>query len=135
MNKLAVHHVGISVADLTASISWYETMLGFRLENKIDFDKIPAQIAFLERNGFRIELFEVPGAAPLPTDRRTPNKDLHTHGTKHFAFAVENVDAFVEDLKRRGADIAMHISVHGKPTAFIRDNTGNLIEFVQASDF
>jgi methylmalonyl-CoA/ethylmalonyl-CoA epimerase len=133
--ELRPHHLGLSVPDLEASIAWYETVLEFKLETKLRVEAIPANIAFLVRDGFRIELFEVPNAAPLPEDRRIPNLDLRTHGTKHLSFAVSNVDAAVLELQARGADIAMHIWVHGKPTAFIRDNAGNLLEFVQTSDF
>ena len=129
------HHLGISVPDLEASITWYESVLEFKLESQLNVDVIPAKIAFLKRGDFRIELFEVPGASSLPDDRRIPNLDLKTHGTKHLAFSVPDVDALVLELQSRGADIAMHIRVHGKPTAFIRDNSGNLLEFVQASDF
>jgi methylmalonyl-CoA/ethylmalonyl-CoA epimerase len=132
---LRPHHLGLSVPDLEASIAWYQTMLDFRLENQLVVEAIPAKIAFLKRGDFRIELFEVAGAATLPEERRIPNRDLHTHGTKHLAFDVPDVDAAVLELQSRGADVAMHISVHGKPTAFIRDNTGNLLEFVQITDF
>lgn len=60
---------------------------------------------------------------------------MKTHGTKHLAFAVPDVDAFVADLKAKGADIAMHTRIHGEPMAFIRDNAGTLIEVVQESSF
>ena len=129
------HHVGISVADLEASIAWYETVLGFKVDTRVEIPAIPARIAFLKRGRFRIELFEVAGAAPLPEDRRVPNKDLRTHGTKHLAFAVDDVPALMQVLKSRGVDIAMEVNVHGHPVAFVRDNTGNLIEFVTTAAF
>ncbi len=75
------------------------------------------------------------GAAPLPEERRAPNTDLKTRGTKHLAFSVVDVDAFIEDLKTRGVDIAMQARIHGQPMAFIRDNAGTLIEIVQQSSF
>jgi methylmalonyl-CoA/ethylmalonyl-CoA epimerase len=130
-----IHHVGISVPDLDAAIAWYENVLGFRLEQELTVDAIPARIAFVRRENFRIEIFEVGGAAPLPDDRRYPNRDLKTHGTKHFAFVVDDVDATVQELQTRGAEVAMHARIHGNPTAFIRDVAGNLIEFVQTSAF
>ncbi len=134
-NPLMPHHVGISVPDLEAAIAWYGTMLGFTCERRMEVAQIPAHIAWLRRGSFRIELFEVAEAATLPEDRRVPNRDLRTHGTKHVAFAVPDVDAFVTELRARGADIAMHTRIHNEPMAFIRDNAGTLLELVQESSF
>ncbi len=132
---LTPHHVGISIPNLDEAISWYSEMLGFVVERRMEVAQIPARIAWLRRDDFRLELFEVADAAALPDDRRVPNRDLKTHGTKHLAFAVQDVDAFVAELKTRGADIAMHTRIHGEPMAFIRDNAGTLIELVQESFF
>jgi len=84
------------------------------------------------RNGpLHIELFEVPEAKSLPAERRMPDSDVHTHGNKHVSFAVDNVREFAQELEKRGADIVwVKEMVHGA-NIFIRDNVGNLIEFVQ----
>jgi len=125
-------HVGISVPDMGASIAWYEQMLGFRLVSDKYFEQLPARIVFLEQGGFSIELFEVPGAAPLPDDRRIPSLDIRTHGTKHAAYAVEDLAGLMEKLKSKGVDVAMDIfPMEGDLVAFIRDNAGNLLELIQ----
>jgi len=125
------HHGGVSVPDLEASIRWYAEVLDFEVERRFDIPAIPAKVAMIRRGPLRIELFEVPGAAPLPADRRQPNLDVRTHGNKHVAFAVANVDTFAEELKQRGADIVFVAHHPFGSNIFIRDNTGNLIEFVQ----
>ncbi len=125
-------HVGISVPDIDASIAWYEQMLGFRLVSDKYFEQLPARIAFLELGDFSIELFQVPGAAPLPDDRRVPNLDIRTHGTKHVAYAVEDLSGLMATLKSKGVDVAMDsFPMEGDLVAFIRDNTGNLIELIE----
>ena len=130
--SLKPHHLGISVADLEASVDWYCEKLGFTVVKRLTLDAVPAKIAFLQHGNFAIELFEVPGASPLPEDRRYPDRDLRTHGTKHLAFAVQDTQKVVEVLKERGVDFAMDITVVDQKTiAFIRDNTGNLIEIYQ----
>ncbi|WP_118178549.1 VOC family protein [Paraburkholderia phosphatilytica] len=136
LSVLRPHHFGISVPDLDAAIDWYGRMLGFALESTMTIDKIPARIAFVKRDGFRIEIFEVPAAEPLPEARRVPNLDLRTHGNKHMCFEVPDVPAAVAALRSRGADIAFELTVDGNPTAFIRDVCGNLIELLEpfASD-
>jgi methylmalonyl-CoA/ethylmalonyl-CoA epimerase len=110
VGPLRAHHFGISVPDLDAA---------------------PASVAFVRRGDFRIEIFQVEGAAPLPEDRRTPNRDLKTHGNKHLCFEVPDVPAAIARLRAQGADIAFETVVEGNSTAFVRDCAGNLIEFLQ----
>jgi catechol 2,3-dioxygenase-like lactoylglutathione lyase family enzyme len=131
---LKFHHGGISVPDLNASIDWFARVLGFEVESRIDITAIPARVAMLRRGELRIELFEVTGAAPLPPERRQPHADPRTHGNKHVAFAVPNVDAFIDELHERGADIALVGHFDFGSFVFVRDNAGNLIEFVQQPD-
>jgi methylmalonyl-CoA/ethylmalonyl-CoA epimerase len=88
----------------------------------------------LRRGDLRVELFEVPGAASLPEDRRDPHRDLRTHGNKHVAFAVQDVHAAVDELRTRGADIVFVKDFDFASCAFIRDNAGNLIELLQQPD-
>src|SRR5262245_18192568 len=104
IGPLRPHHFGISVPSLDEALAWYERMLGFTLEERLTIDKIPAHIAFIRRGDFRVEIFEVAGAAPLPEDRRTPNLDLKTHGNKHMCFEVPDVPAAVARLRAAGAD-------------------------------
>jgi methylmalonyl-CoA/ethylmalonyl-CoA epimerase len=126
------HHLGISVPDLEASVKWYENMLGFKLEKSMDVEPLKAKIAFLTNGSFRIEIFQVSGAKPLPPDRRQPNTDIGTHGVKHLAYEVKNVTAFMNELKKKGVDVAMDVSkMENKEMAFIRDNSGNLIEILE----
>ncbi len=131
IGPLRAHHFGISVPDLDAALAWYGRMLGFELEQRLFIGKIPAHIAFVRRGDFRIEIFQVEGAAPLPADRRVPNLDLKTHGNKHMCFEVPDVPAAIARLREAGADIAFELTVVGNPTAFVRDCAGNLIEFLQ----
>jgi catechol 2,3-dioxygenase-like lactoylglutathione lyase family enzyme len=131
---LKFHHNGVSVPDLAASIAWYRDMLGFEVDQRMRIDAIPADVAMLKRGPLRIELFEVKGAAALPEQRRDPQTDPHTHGNKHVAFAVEDVDTIVAELTERGADIVFVGRMPFGTFVFIRDNAGNLVEFVQQPD-
>ena len=127
------HHVGVSVPDLDASIKWYCDVLGFKVERKYHVDSIPGWIAVLSNGPLHVELFELADAKELPGERREPNLDLLTHGNKHVAFAVNDVHALAKILTERGADIVWVKDFKFGSNAFIRDNAGNLIEFVQAS--
>lgn len=131
--SLAIHHGGISVADLEASIAWYREMLGFELEQRLHIAQIPAEVAFIRRGDFRIELFELAGAAPLPAERREPQADLRVHGHKHLCFRVADAPACFASMREKGADIVFESVVDGTPMGFLRDNTGNLLELIQCS--
>jgi methylmalonyl-CoA/ethylmalonyl-CoA epimerase len=134
MSKLQFwhHHGGISVPDLDASIAWYGRVLGFEVARRFPIPTIPADVAVLKNGPLHIELFQVAGAKPLPEERREPDTDVYTHGNKHISFAVERVQEFAEELKKRGADIVWVKEFPHGANIFIRDNSGNLVEFVQA---
>lgn len=129
--RFGIHHGAVSVPSLDDSLAWYERVLGFKAENVFAIPAIPARAAMLRNGDARIELFEVPGAAPLPESRRTPDVDNRTHGNKHFAFVTEDVTALHDELVRRGVDIVWLRHMPQGSAMFIRDNAGNLIEFVQ----
>ena len=130
--KILPHHCGISVPDIEAAIAWYQDILGFSVIKRANIEAVPAKIAFLKHGDFHLELFQIENAAPLPEERRHPNLDICTHGTKHIAFAVPDVREFIDGMKKRGVDIAMDVNMmEDKAMAFIRDNSGNLIEVVE----
>jgi len=125
-------HCVISVPDIEASISWYKEMFRFTvLSSKFDpFWK--AKIAFIGHGNFKLKLFEVDQATVLPDERRIPNLDIRTHGTKHVAYAVKDINTLMFDLKTKGVDVAMDVfPMQGNLVAFIRDNAGNLIELIE----
>jgi methylmalonyl-CoA/ethylmalonyl-CoA epimerase len=126
------HHGGVSVPDLDAAIAWWRTVLGFEVAERFPIPAIPADVAMLVNGPLHIELFQVAGAKPLPDERRQPDTDVYTHGNKHVSFAVDDVREFAAELRRRGADIVWVKEMKHGSNIFIRDNAGNLIEFVQA---
>ncbi len=130
MPDFTFHHGGVSVPNLDAAIAWYGDVLGFALERRFTIDAANARAAFVRKGDLRFELFEVAGAAPLPEDRRHPPRDLKTHGNKHVAFRIDDLDAFLEEVTAKGADVAMVVREAFGAGCFLRDCAGNLIEFV-----
>ena len=125
-------HCGISVANMQASIDWYSKMLGFELLSRKQVDMLKCEVAFLKTGDFELELFCHQDTIPLPPDRSIPDKDIQTQGIKHVCYAVENVAQLLDDLRSKGADIVFGpMEMEGTLIGFIRDNTGNLIEFMQ----
>lgn len=129
---LKVLHAGISVYNMDESLAWYEKNLGFKLVSDNGFvPPLKARICFIQNGDFQIELFEYENPKQLPPDRLTPNSDLQTVGTKHIAFATDNMAALKEKFAENGVDIAHEVIMEGNNVMFIRDCNGVLIEFIQ----
>ncbi|HML37645.1 MAG TPA: hypothetical protein PKA19_09540 [Bacillota bacterium] len=90
-----------------------------------------ATIAFIKTGDFEIELFEYKEPRDLPKDRRDPDEDLKTVGTKHVAFYTSNYAEMMDHFKKMNVDIVFDKVMEGNPTCYIRDNSGVLIEFIE----
>lgn len=129
-----VLHAGISVYHMDESVAWYTQNLGFRLVKDDGFvPPLKAHIVFLEKDGFFLELFEYEEPKQLPDDRLMPNTDLQTVGTKHIAFATDNMDALKKNFETNGVDIAHEVRMGSDVVMFVRDCNGILIEFIQTT--
>ena len=131
---IRMHHGAVSVPNLEESIAWYRKMLGFEVEQRFRIPGEPVEVAMMKLGDLRVELFEAENSKPLDASRREPDLDFRTQGNLHFAFAVPDVHAFADTLRKRGADIVWVREFEFGSCAFIRDNAGNLIEFVQWKD-
>lgn len=131
MAEFTFHHGGVSVPSLDEAIDWYGRVLGYELEKRFWIEAARSHTAMLRKGPLRFELFEVEGAAPLPDDRRHPPSDLKTHGNKHLAFRVENLDLFLAEMEAKAVDVAFVVREEFGRGCFIRDPAGNLIEFVE----
>lgn len=131
MAEFGFHHAGVSVPSLDEAIVWYCSILGFELEKHFFVDAARAKTAMVKKGTLRFEIFEVSGAADLPEDRRTPAADLRTHGNKHVAFGVPDLEGFLAEMQSKGADIAFVVRETFGKSCFVRDCAGNLIEFVE----
>ena len=131
MADFTFHHGGVSVPSLEAAIDWYGRVLGFEVERRFWIEAARSHTAMLRKGVLRFELFEVEGAAPLPEDRRHPPTDLRTHGNKHLAFRVTDLEAFLTEMEQKAVDVAFVVREKFGKGCFIRDCAGNLIEFVE----
>ena len=132
--KLTPLHQGISVPDMDASIAWYQEVFGFEVVKDDVVPPLNSRIVFVEKDGFQLELFQYLGedGKPLPPERKLPNEDLKTCGTKHVAYGVENMAALMAHLQEKQVDVVMGpFPMAGDLVCFIRDNSGVLLELIQ----
>ncbi len=126
-----VNHFAISVPNLEESIAWYEKVFGFKVFDRSEIPGVGIKVSHMVSSGLVLEIFEAPGANPLPDDRKVPNRDLLTHGNKHISFGVPNGPAAKAELEALGVEIVMVAEVDNTYGLFIRDNSGNLIEIFE----
>jgi len=131
MAEFSFHHGGVSVPSLDDAIDWYGRVLGFEVEKRFYIAAAKSHTAMVRKGALRFELFEVEGAAPLPEDRRYPPADLRTHGNKHVAFRVADLETFLDEMAGKDVDVAFVVREAFGKGCFIRDCAGNLIEFVE----
>jgi catechol 2,3-dioxygenase-like lactoylglutathione lyase family enzyme len=122
-------HVGLRVVDYAAALNWYTTTLDFTVDQEWPFGDM--QLAFLSNGSVKIEILGASNA-----ERQVPSTDLSdTLGTErlhHFCIAVDDINATVDELRRRGVNLLAEpfvVEEIGRCLAFITDNDGNIIEF------
>jgi methylmalonyl-CoA/ethylmalonyl-CoA epimerase len=128
---ITLDHVALSVPDIEQSIAWYQKMFGFK-EVRRGGQPNGRQTALIQRGDISIELFQLPGASPLPESRRNPSDDFRTHGLKHFAFGVKDIRTVLALLQAKGVKVVFELhDSPGAAFAFVSDNAGNAIELIQ----
>jgi catechol 2,3-dioxygenase-like lactoylglutathione lyase family enzyme len=138
----AADHIGICVYDLDRCIPFYRDVLG--LKQVADFemtgkflDMVQGKsnmdyriVKFVSPEGFMFELLQDRGHEILP---QTENS-LQGAGFRHFAFEIDDVEAFYRKVKLSGYE-----TISGPCTSedgtmrlfFLRDPEMNLIELIQ----
>ena len=131
--ELKPYSVTLSVANLEKSEEWYKSKLGFRQVADKKFDAAHIRLAFMEKDDYRVELIEDGQSHPALKRLDPP---LHTlmQGMSQFAFLVKDLDATHKALENEGVTFAWEPQIAadlGLKFFFARDNSDNLIQFVQ----
>lgn len=95
-----VHHGALSVADISRSIAFYETVLGFKVDTHITVSEGALEIVHLVKGNSFLELFCQRNAAPLPKHARESSDDISVIGTKHISFGTDFPDDLHAWLRR-----------------------------------
>lgn len=130
--KIRPLHCGMSISNLEESIEWFERVLGFEVVTRDELPEAGFKLAFLKNDNFEIELFECYEYNPMPEERKMPNNDVKTLGTKHICFAVDNLDRLVAHCEDNQVEIVMGpMTLLGNYVCFIHGPEDILIEFIQ----
>lgn len=130
------HHVAIRVPDRDVAIKWYQDKLDWRVVHMWAYgDQQLAFLVPLNDDRFMVELLAGgdPSPHPLP-----PYKDLADSlryaGYHHFCLTVDDIEAAMDELRRRDVNILIEpfqVDEISCKIAFIADPFGNVIELAE----
>lgn len=132
--RVAVDHVGLSVADLDAAEGFYTTAFGFRRQLAFELRPHPIRGLMLAHpSGSRLELFEHADSVP-GLQAAGPIEAHVTRGYNHFALEAPEIDGLFATALAAGATAVIEPRPSPEPGvrfAFLADPEGNLVELVE----
>jgi len=130
---VGIDHVGVAVKNLDEAVSVYRDILGFRLESIDVLTERKVRVAFFSTGDeSRIELLEPIGSdSPVAKFLESRGEGIH-----HIAVKVENIEAVLEELKRKCVvlvDDKPRVGAEGARIAFVhpKSTKGVLLELVE----
>lgn len=128
---MKIHHVALAVSDLQKSVDWYSLNLGFKLIS--DYSGSNMNIALLEKDDSRLELFHLSDTEPLPEYHKNLMEDLAVVGTKHVCFEINDMDQMIKTLQSKNVEFVMKpdSTFYGGRYVIFKDRDGILIELFE----
>ena len=127
-----IDHTGVAVADLDAAIKLYEEILGMPLVHRETVTEQGVEAVLLNVGDGHVELLS-PLGEDTPVGKFLARKGPGLH---HVAYAVEDIEAALEQLSAAGVeliDAKPRVGIRGSLVAFLhpRSTGGVLTEIVQ----
>ena len=127
-----IDHVGVAVEDLDAAISLYRDSLGMPLAHRETVESQGVEAVLLDVGEGHIELLR-PLGEDTPVGKFVAKKGTGMH---HVAYAVEDIDATLAEIKDAGLDLIdekPRTGIRGSRVAFLhpRSTGGVLTEIVE----
>ncbi len=144
MPVLRLSHIGICVADLERSLTFYRDVLGFEKRSELaveaeDADRllglegVKLNVVYLERDGARIELLQYD--SPNTTGDTAP-RAMNARGLTHISLRVHELPALITELGEKGVEVFQDTWIDyrdaGIGAVFITDPDGTRIELVES---
>ena len=130
-----IDHTGVAVDDLDAAIKLYEEVLGMPLVHRETVAEQGVEAVLLDVGDGHVELLSPLGEdTPVGTFLARKGPGLH-----HVAYAVEDIEATLEQLSSAGVELIdskPRVGIRGSLVAFVhpRSTGGVLTEIVQPRD-
>lgn len=127
MDIKSIHHVAIICSDYEASKKFYTEVLGFNVKSehyRAERDSYKLDLCIQDQ--YQIELFSFPKSVERPSYPEA-------RGLRHLAFAVEDIDVAIADLRRKGIELedVRVDELTGKRYTFFKDPDGLPLELCE----
>jgi methylmalonyl-CoA/ethylmalonyl-CoA epimerase len=133
LDYMTIDHIMICVPNYEETLQWYQEKLDAAIEKEWLVDELPdLKLAYLNIHGFRLEVVassQAQSGMPIVSDF---GESLRTTGIGHFCFRVDDVDAALAQMNRRGVPTFVQAADYpnvGRRVGFVKDINGNIIEF------
>ncbi|MGW6442422.1 VOC family protein [Lentzea sp. NPDC055074] len=142
MSIQSMHHVGMTVTDLAATVAFFEA-LGMELEGKahmegefvdgvIGLEGSVSDIAMMKTpdDRYRIEFSQFENPRSIDGSSRAP---INALGLRHVAFTVDDLDATLARIEPHGAELVKNVEKYQDllRTCYVRGPEGILIELCE----
>ncbi|MBP7868023.1 MAG: VOC family protein [Acidobacteria bacterium] len=133
-DRLEAGVFALIVADLDAAAAWYARHLGFRVERRVEAAEAGVRVAFLDRDGFTLELIAKRGTVSVKEKQKAAKPETMVRGYLKLGFLVRDLDAWARRFS--GAGVAFKIPITAdKPTGtrffLVEDNEGNVLQLFE----
>ena len=130
-----IDHIGVAVEDLDAALHLYAEVLGMPVVHRETVAEQGVEAVLLDVGDGHVELLS-PLGEDTPVGKFLARKGPGLH---HVAYAVEDIEATLEQLSAAGIeliDAKPRVGIRGSHVAFLhpRSTGGVLTEIVQPSD-
>jgi glyoxylase I family protein len=119
---MKIHHVSVIVADTKRSLTFYQGVLGLKVDP--DRPELGYPGAWLQIETQQIHLLELPNPDPVE------GRPSHGGRDRHLALTVPDLQSLMTRLD--GAGIPYTLSRSGRRALFCRDPDGNALEFIES---
>jgi methylmalonyl-CoA/ethylmalonyl-CoA epimerase len=129
-----IDHVGVAVSDLDAAIALYEETFAMPLAHRETVESQGVEAVLLDVGDGHVELLQ-----PLGPDTVVGRFiERRGEGLHHVAYAVEDIDAALEELRSAGVELIdeeARIGIRGSRVAFLHPKATRsvLTELVEAA--
>ena len=132
MFLINLHHIGIAVRDLDASLAEYQRQYGVEPSHREVVESQGVEEAMIPVGGSYVQLLQ-PSASDTPVGRFL---DKRGEGLHHVAYAVADLEQALAHLEAEGVDLIdkePRIGGRGTRIAFVHPSAlaGTLIELVE----